>query len=632
MRFVSLLPIPLVASCAAFAAMAGEASGQDRLTLPAKGLGVDLGSGEVITKGLSGQCLETVSKAGPSTLVVRKSPGDDVPEIIVNGEVRRWADHDKGRARLGSVRLTRDGALVYLRNWKTGDKQTELLQDGQVVQSWRRGISVKLLRLTGHEVFLLEGEPKSPARLVRHRRNTDGRITPDAETVVDFGSCRPDRLRIGDTHVWAEMECGGNSGKGIYKIPVGTGEIGSPLLASPSAEFLSLPKKLRFAEGETVGVVSGTQSAMHFYHAVTGLLLSQTGEVRACSSDAEGLQSWNQSYRVRALATLFAKTGVPVFAELARKSIRLTLAARDDERGRESPTNPGCGWSSLIYGGNEGERLSLMINQAMIANSLNAACRDLDGQCPGTMRDRIGAGALCLAQSFANQFDPQVGLYRIRKDIGFRFAGNIAPWNWQISFAELLHDLPGLEYRKRARDMANGFLREWQIGDEGALWRYWPRAYYSEKGLRDSEIETQRYEDTGHAGISLLSLREIAPEHGDDIVRPVQKRLDSLLSFGFETPRDLDGKGPRATRWFPAGGWADYGSERFRDILSGPIPGRFSADSVYGFSRLFEPDEAFQLKLDVYTCADECFLTTRYSYNDWRSFLENNPLFTLRQE
>lgn len=632
MRLFFLMSFPLVACLTVWTAAAREALDPGRLILPAKGLSVSLESGDITSKGVSGQCLETVSKAGSSTLVVRKSPGDDTPTVFVNGKKRPLTGGLAGRARLGGIRLARDGALVYLRTFKTGDKQTELLQDGRVVRSWARTVSVKLLRLTGREVFLLEDDRKKPARLMKYRRDDNGKIAADGQTVVEFASCRPERLRVGVTHAWAEMECGEGRGKGIYRISLETGEIGEPVLAAPSAEFLPLPKgflprKSRHARGETFAVVSGTPSAMHFYQAVTGLLLSQTGEARACSSDAEGLQSWNQSYRVRALATLFAKTGDPVFAEFATKSIRLTLAARDGERGRESPTNPGCGWSSLIYGGNEGERLSLMINQAMIANALRTACRDLGGKCPGELHDRIEAGAMCLAEAFDDQFDPDLNLYRIRKDIGFRFSGSVAPWNWQMSFAALLNDLPDQSYRRRAQVIAKKFLGEWQTAEDGALWRYWPQAYYAEKGLTSEELAGQRYEDTGHAGISLLSLREFAQGGGEDIARPVQTRLNSLLSFGPETPRDLDGKGPKATRWFPSGGWADYGSEEFRELMSRPIPSRLSAGSIYAFSRLFEPDDAFRLTFEIFTCAEDCKVVREQSYASWQSFLEDNPLF-----
>ena len=91
------------------------------------------------------------------------------------------------------------------------------------------------------------------------------------------------------------------------------------------------------------------------------------------SSDAEGLQSWNQSYRLRALTSLFEKTGEDVFARLALKSMRLTLAANDALQRRTGPDRPQCGWSSTIYGTNPGERLSLMINQAMIAGDWSTA-------------------------------------------------------------------------------------------------------------------------------------------------------------------------------------------------------------------------------------------------------------------
>ncbi|MBG6143552.1 hypothetical protein IWQ51_001671 [Labrenzia sp. EL_142] len=616
----------LVASCA-LAEEPGLKSGH--LILPAQGTEVDLQTGAVSRKGVTGQCLETVSHAGGSRLVVSRNPGDDVPNVTVNGTIQSWVSDAAGAARLGSVRLARDGSLALLRTWKTGDKQTELLQDGQIVRKWERAGSPKILRFTEHEAIILESGDAQSWHLKLYPRNLQGRIEPRARTLVDFGSCRPGRMRIDEGILWAQMDCGEGTDGGIFRIDMEKGEIGAPLLISPTAEFATIPGSAATANGQTVAVVSGTPAALQLYYAATGLLLSQSGEVRACASDAEGLQSWNQSYRLRSLSTLFRKTGDEAFAALALKSMRLTLAAQDGKQGRAGISNPECGWSSTIYGQNADERLSLMINQAMIANALDSSCRKLGKLCPPALSRKITASNLCLARAYEEDFDTEAGIYTINARVDFRFAGKFAPWNWQIAFAALLSELPDADYKARARQIVQAFLKEWQSDKNGGLWRYWPSQYYLEKGLTGDQLGDQRFEDTGHAGITLLTLSDftkgLAPETAD----LVKRRLDYILSFGKETPRDLDGDGPAGHRWFPAGGWSHYATEELQLAYEAPVPGRFSADSLYVYSRLFDPAARFQLTIDFHSCRQTCQFQGRQSFSSWQSFLKSNPFFLI---
>ncbi|WP_306140648.1 hypothetical protein [Roseibium sp. MMSF_3412] len=617
--------------CASGTLAAGTEAPGDELILPVQKMSVDLETGIVSRNGERGLCLETVSQAGPHKLLVRRNPGDDVATVTVNGIPQDWVAAASGRARMGALRLSRDGSLAVLRTWKTGEKQTELLQDGQTAMSWRRDTSVKLLRYATDAVLLLEKRAAGPWHLNRYRRNEDGRIETVAQTLVEFGTCEPGRLRIAGNTLWAQLDCTRND-KGIYKVDLKTGAVGKPLLASRQAEFTKLPTSFGLSDGQTIMDVSGTPAAVRFFYAVSGLLLSQTGEVRACSSDAEGLQSWNQSYRLRALTVLYEKTGADVFARLALKSMRLTLAASDALQKHADPEGPQCGWSSTIYGTNPGERLSLMINQAMIANALTQSCKVLGGLCPQKLRDEIAGTNACLVRKFEREFDTAHGLYRINGDTDFRFAGKLAPWNWQIAFAGILDASALPEMQQRAANMVRTFLDEWESDENGGLWRYWPKGYYLEKGLSQKQLAEQRNEDTGHAGITLLTLSDFASGATDRILRAVRDRLDFVLAFGTETPRDLDGEGPRGARWFPASGWSHYASPMFKDVYSAAVPGHVSADTLYAYAQLFDASDPFQLTIDIYSCADVCTKQRELSYASLQAFMSGNPFFQVLAE
>lgn len=628
-----LLPVLVIASAGLLQQSPAEAadSTSDQLLLPAQATTIDLTSGLVRKNGVSGQCVEKVSRAGPNTLVISKSPGDDTPLVSLNGEQQNIGMDTGAGARLGTIQASRDGALFWLRHWKTGDKQTEILQDGRIIRSWPAGSAVRLLRVTENELFLLVDERRTSPQLQTISRHDLADSAKPSSVLIDFEACLPTRLRLGKTHVWAQLACEDERGAGIFRIPLDTGTIGLPDIRSASSEFVSLPKSPERNGKLAVASVSGSEAALQFYFSVKGLLLAQAGETRACSSDAEGLQSWNQSYRLRSLATLYEKTGKQAFADLAVKSMKLTLAAQDGLQGRSGPNIPACGWSSKIYSSENGDRLSLMINQAVIANALTEGCKSLGQACPSKLQKQIGETASCLASSFEADFDKSIGLYRIREGLEFRFAGAVAPWNWQLSFASLLKGLSDEAMQMRADTVVEKFLHEVAQTPEGGLWRYWPETYYLEKGLDQSAIRKQRFEDTGHAGISLMGLADMEDVLDPPVVASFSERASFLLNFGPETPRDLDGNGPRSSKWFPAGGWARAAPRALTAAYAGQVPGASAADTLFAYASLFDPEADFDLTLDLHLCGETCLPYQSLSYDSWQAFLRNNPFFTLRQ-
>ena len=113
--------------------------------------------------------------------------------------------------------------------------------------------------------------------------------------------------------------------------------------------------------------------------------------------------------------------------------------------------------------------------------------------------------------------------------------------------------------------------KSFQVMRTESLWRYWPAAYYFENGRTKEEIEQERFEDTGHAGITLLSLTDFKVVSHPGFLQSIQNRANFLYTFKGETPRDLDGRGPKGQRWFLAGGWADFVSPEMRRAYSRPM-------------------------------------------------------------
>jgi hypothetical protein len=270
--------------------------------------------------------------------------------------------------------------------------------------------------------------------------------------------------------------------------------------------------------------------------------------------------------------------------------------------------------------------LKLLINQAVIANALLDGCRKLADQCPVSLRSRIRETRQCLAEKFEPDFDRDIGLYRISRDIDFRYSGRVAPWNWQISAARLLE---GSRLRNRGRNIALQFMREWTSDENGALWRYWPNANYQERSKAGARVGPDRFEDTGHAGISLMGLKSFEEGLTAATIEALNQRTEFLLSLQDRSPRDIDGRGPEGSRWFLKGGWADFDVPALHKAYAASIPARHSADAIYAYAKLFDPSAPFDLTLDVLSCGDTCTLEQRHSYENWQAFLKDNPLFSV---
>ncbi|WP_417668713.1 hypothetical protein [Roseibium sp.] len=604
------------------------------LNLAASGLKVELDSGIIDTKGERGLCLEKVATAGPYKLVAFRGPGEDKPTVLINRYEQDLNVDGDGIARIGGLRLTRDGSLFHVRTWKSGEKQTELVQDGMVRLTWPRGTSVQVVTMSKNAAIIVLKASGKPTRIMKYRRDETGVFDPAGKQIAALESCTLLSVRKTGDGLLMQTMCSHETRSDIKHLSLDDGTITTVLSGPGDEAFAPLPRSAANGLGLPVIRISGTPAALHFFHATSGLILSQTGEPRACGSDAEGAQSWNQSYRARALALMAAKNSRTreLFAGLALKSLELTLVSRNEKHWRTDKNNPSCGWASRIYSADAQTPISLMINQAMIANSLHQTCQLLDKACPKVVAEELALNDQCLARSFSPMFDEELGLFRIRDKLNFRFTGQVAPWNWQVSFAALLRRTEGrdaAENSRRARIILNTFLSEMDEKDGRYTWRYWPDAYFDEQGERGEERRHARREDTGHAAISLLALSDINITLDRS---SISNTLDSILKAGFNTPRDIDGKGPAGERWFPAGGWATFASPLMAETYAGLVPGASSADTVFTYAQLFDPKAEFELNIDVLACTTTCAELARHTYTRAHEFIRNNPFFTIKTE
>jgi len=635
LKLAGLGVLTLASALAAVGPNPAEAGHEKELVLqiPGRDLSVSFPSGVITSKGVSDPCLEAVTRSGSHELRLTRQIGDDQARVIKNGDRLPLGPDQAGFARTGSFRIARDGSVAYLRTWKSGHKRVELVQDGKVTTDWAPGSSVRLVRFSREALTMVVREPGKTGQLLQlDRKGAGGIDAASARVLYGFDRCLPTSIRPIGKGFLLDLPCRRDEAALFFLDPEHD-TLSAALPAGPVASFAPLPKSDRLKRKVAVVTAVGTASALNFYHAVFGLLLGQTGEPKSCASDAEGLQSWNQSYRLLALAELYDKTAHTVFSRLATKSIANTLQTTNASVERQEADGPGCGWSSLVYSSTPGVPVTLMINQAMIANALADSCAALGKACSSSHEAKISELRLCLANHYDIQFDKDAGLYRISEPAAFRFAGKIAPWNWQVAFAALLSDFASSEerYQTRATDIISRFIQEWEETTDGALWRYWPNAYYMENGLTLEQVEAQRFEDTGHAGISLMSLAQFDAGQKTKLQDSVGRRLAAIIKQGPEPARDLDGKGPKSSRWFPATGWASYSYPGFAEAYAQLAGGSSSAKTVYTQAQLFHPDEPFELTLKVFACDRHCADLETHHFASAATFLANNPFFKITQ-
>ncbi len=545
-------------------------------------------------------------------------------------------------SRMGGFRFDRTGSYVYIRTVKGPKARVELIHDGQVALQWPRLAVVSVLAY-GRDALVVSVFDKSAqrTRFYSHARS-NGEIDPDGRLLGAFEGCAQLAAKAVRSDIVLEIYCNADKGSDLASLDMNTGRL-TRLLATDADEMF-VPQLGRVKRTLSALSVSGSPAATKAFHAIAGVLLRGLGEPVSLASDEAGKQSWAQSYRTLALAVLYRKSGHPVFADLATRAMRNTLSVRNADIGISGRFNPAAAWASRIYSTDRRSPVSLQINQAMISGSLLRACEILAAKCPEDLRQKIEANASHLVSSYEQQFDKASGLYRIQYGAPFRFDGIWAPWNWQLTWAAVL-DRVGTAKNKphlsaRADSIADSFVRTWERGPEGALWRYWAPGYYRgwrqedrvslHRPARKSEPVPKRFEDINHAGLSLMGLVQTGYQLKPVHEQALQLTLDRLLGHGAILPRDIDGNGPRTPRWLPGAGWDAFATANLRTRYSKRVPGAASGHQLLAYANLIEPSQPFQLTLTHKTCSGgKCSTAETWSFDSLAEFLVDNPLFRI---
>lgn len=623
-------------------ARADEAPGGWLITQTATGLSFDTRTGIATRKASARKGLVSVSTVGAFTQSQFWERGAFRPTITLDdAELVDGLDLDDV-SRLRSIRLDRSGSHVFLRSRKGPKTTVDLVHDGDVLIQWPRQTRASIISFEA-DALVISVQDKDSLDYVFSRipRGEDGRlIAADRVEIGRLKGCALLSAKSLDIGLALQAFCDNKTGSDVYLLPK-DGHDPLPIANSEKDEVLAYGV-VRSVQGDVpVLAISGSRDARHAFHAISGLLLTGLGEPGAIASDGAGYQSWNQSYRTEALSMLYHKTGHGVFASLARRAMRGTLSVTNAHLDVGGPDNPRCGWASRLYSEDYRTPISLMVNQAVIVGSLVRACQKLGNACSTDLRRRIDTTAGCAVRAQEKNFDLESGLYRIPYGIKFRYDGVWAPWNWQMAWAVVLHhaaqvaDKPAWD--RRAATLVGQFVNSWEFEGGGALWRYWPPAYFAGWTEEDRISESRpakradakpNYEDIAHAGISLRALAQITPSL--EQASAVRARLDTLLEKGSMLPMFIDGAGAASPRWFPAAGWDAFATEEFRDRFAALLPSATSGDRLLAYANLYGPEEMFELNLALLSCgASECSQVKTWQFESVDDYLHRSPLFSI---
>ncbi len=625
-------------------AVHAEVAGDWIVSQTATGLRFDTRTGVGERKSHAKEGLIAVSSSGDHTLVKFWERGAFRPTMVMDD--RRLVDgfDIDDVSRLRSVRFDKSGSLVYLRSRKGPRTTVDLVQDGKIVFQWPRRTRASIISFDADGLTLSVQNSKTLTyEFFRISRSDEGNLnTSRKQHVGSLSNCALLSAKALTTGLALQVFCDPKKGSDIYFLPTEK-NTPFPIANSDKDEILAYGLDRSIRDEIAVLAISGSRSAKHAFYAITGLLLNSLGEPAALASDEAGTQSWKQTYRTTALSTLYRKTGHGVFAALAQRAMRSTLDARNERLKIGGPQNPGCGWASRIYSEDYQTPISLMVNQAVITGSLIRACRNLGESCQSSLRREIEETASCLINAQEQNFDSKSKLYRIPYGIEFRYDGIWAPWNWQMSWAFVLSEASRTtqqpNWGRRADNLRRRFLESWESPKDGALWHYWTPEYFSgwTKNDRISKSKPERkanlngnYEDVAHAGISLLALSETQLDEKYAFL--IRSRLNNMLQSGFMLPRNIDGRGPSSPRWFPGAGWDAYATEELRERYEKFLPGGTAGDRLLAYADLYDPTEAFDLKLELLSCGmSACTSVSKWQFDSVRRYLDGSPRFSIER-
>ena len=591
--------------------------------------------------GFAAQGLLSFTKRGGRELVQTWEQGSFQPTIRLDGKTIQDGKDYANLRQLSNIRLSATGSLTFLLRQRGQKAPVELLQDFKTVFQWPHRTPVKTLGPIGQRFLISMSDPKElEIKWLAFRTDEEGTILP--QTLSEIGSLRDCSVlqnRPVRSGILINATCTNAGPASLFHLAFdGT----MTTIASQERDVLlarGLLKKGddKLQRGEfTAYSAAGTDSALHFYHAIYGALMSNLGEPGSFASDAGGRQSWSQTYRTTAIGELYKKVKHPALADLAINAMSSTLSNQNRFRRVSGKFNPACGWASQVYSIDKSSPVSLFVNQAFIASSLKRTCANLDDQCSAALGTKIGTTLSCLSDHYGKQFDSKTGLYRIAHQSPFRFDGIWAPWNWQLSMAHMLaKDAPSSD--AQARGMVDRFSREVRYQNTSTLWTYWPEIYYH--GWQQAQnvsmnrpvqkpAKPKRAEDISHAAITLMAICDIGMS--EKLRNGLRSRLHTIMSDGVEQRKYLDLTGPRDTRWTPSVGWDCLGSKKLAKRFTHAMRGGATGQKLAAYARLFDPAAPFDLKLNILRCTTEkCRPVRTLSYASPQDFLTDNPFFRI---
>ncbi len=596
--------------------------------------------------GVSRQGLVSVTKTGGRIMETFWEPSAFSQTITLDGKmIIDGYDLDRV-SRIRSLRMNKSGSVAFLESGKGPKSKVTLIQDKRSVFKWPIASNISLIHFDEKQVIFSQQTSKSvKTKFGKFALNNDGSINPTSMTIIgELDNCIFLSAKPFQSGLAIEAICGAATGKSIYFLQ--RGKSLKKIAVSNFDEDLhtAMLKGLdKHLAKNMVGVLSveGSPAAMQFYHAVNSSLLRDLGEPMSFASDEAGKQAWSQSYRSMALAQIYNKSRHPVFAALANRAMENTINSQNRHTGITGPENPSCAWASRIYSEDKKTPLSFMINQGMIGGSLIQTCNALGKACSKSNREKIEETAICLAGEYEKYFDKQSGLYRIPKNIPFRFDGIWSPWNWQLSFAYVLQHAGLMSGEKKWNDrvaaITDQFYDSIKYETSGSIWRYWTPQYYdgweeedqiSIHRVKFKPKENERFEDINHAGISLMALCELPmPKRFKSASKT---RLETILDDGLQLPRDMDGSGPRNPKWFPASGWDCLGSKKLEKRFSRYLPYAAGGSKHAAYSRLFDPAKPFDLTLKLSACdLEKCEQVKTWEFNSQEEYLAKSPFFQI---
>ncbi|MGA9541259.1 MAG: hypothetical protein WBQ77_09465 [Methyloceanibacter sp.] len=639
---IRALLLATAAVCACGLARAGEVPDGWVITQTATGLSFNTRTGIATRKTSAQKGLVSVSTVGAFTQSQFWEPGAFRPTITLDDSKLVDGLELDDVSRLRSIRLDRSGSHVYLRSRKGPETTVDLVHDGKVVIQWPRRTHASIIFFDADQLVLSVQDKESLDYVFsRIPRTKYGRlVAADHVEIGRLKGCALLSAKSLDVGLALQVFCDEERGSDVYLLPEGEREP-IPIADSDQDEILAFGLDRSIQDDIPVLAVSGSRDARQAFHAISGLLLTGLGEPGAVASDGAGYQSWSQSYRTEALVVLYEKTEHGVFAALARRAMRGTLSATNAHLNVSGADNPRCGWASRIYSEDHRTPVSLMVNQAVIIGSLVRACQKLGNACSTDLRQRIYTTAVCAVRAQEKNFDTASGLYRIPYGINFRYDGVWAPWNWQMAWANVLRHVAQVAdkpaWDRRAARLVDQFLKSWELEKDGALWRYWPPAYFAgwtEEDLISASRPVKRadadpnYEDIAHAGISLRALAQIRLSRKQDSA--VRQRLDTLLQSGFMLPTFIDGSGTASPRWFPATGWDAFATDELRDRYAALLPSATSGARLLAYANLYRPEDPFRLDLELLSCGvSGCTNAKAWHFDSIDDYLDKSPLFSI---